>query len=195
MEKKAVKKPVKSTAKAEKVVGAKTTTKKVAPKTVKQDVAKVEKVEVVQPKVETKPVEKVEKKGITLNQDLNLMIGLFSLITIISFCFAFQGGDAEILGWELVLKSGAYSRAFQVLMVAYVVAIVIDCILSIRLDTENEIVNIVEKVLYMFTFIINFIVCAVLLSLIAKVGIGLIIFLIISIISAIVKLARIYAQK
>ena len=116
-------------------------------------------------------------------------------MTIITFCFAFQGGDAEILGWELVLKSGGYSGVFKGLMILYVVSIFIDCILSIKIDTENEIFNIVEKALYMFTVIINFVVVAVLLSIIGKVGIGLIIFFIISIVSAVVKFSRIFAQK
>ena len=101
----------------------------------------------------------------------------------------------ELLGWELLLKSGQYSAIFKGLMIAYVVSIFIDCILAIRIDSENEIVNIIEKALYMFTLVINFIVIAVLLSLISEIGLGLIIFMIVSIISTIVKLARIYAQS
>jgi len=163
--------------------------------------AKAKKVESVQPAIEEKVVkpapvvESTPAKKTTLNQDLNLLIGLFSLITIITFCFAFQGGNSKILGWELVLKADEYSGVFKGLMILYVVSIFIDCLLAIRIDTENEVINIVEKALYMFTVIMNFVVVAVLLSLIVKVGIGLIIFFIISIVSAIVKFARIYAQK
>ena len=142
-----------------------------------------------------KQVEKTETKKITLNQEFNLVIGLLSLITIISFCFAFQGGDAEYLGWELFLNAGDYSGVFKGLMILYVVSIFIDCILAINIDTENEVLNIVEKALYMFTLIMNFIVVAVLLSIINKVGIGLLVFFIISIVSAIVKFARIYTRK
>lgn len=146
--------------------------------------------------VETKKTETNQPvKRVTLNQELNLLIGLFSLITIISFCFAFQNGNSEVLGWELFLRAGDYSGVFQGLMIIYVISIFIDCILTIRLDTDNEIVNLIEKALYMFTVIMNFIVVAVLLSLISKIGIGLIIFFIISILSAIVKFARIFAQK
>jgi len=177
--------------KPKKVVGTKETpkvkkVKEVAPVEVK-----------VEPIVEEKPkaVVKSEKKAITLNQDLNLLVGLLSLITIITFCFAFQGGKTEVLGWELFLKAENYSSVFQGLMVIYVVSIVVDCILAIRVESENEIFNIIEKVLYMITLVINFIVVAVLLSLISKVGIGLIIFLILSIVSSIIKLARIYAQN
>jgi hypothetical protein len=196
-EKKATKKPAKATNKVP-------TTKKVTP--VKEKVskpAKVEKVAVTPVKEEkaVKPtavaevkVEKEPNKKMTFNQELNLLIGLFSLITIITFCFAFQGGSVEVLGWEVVLKAGEYSGVFKGLMILYVVSIFIDCILAIRIDSENEILNIVEKALYMFTVIMNFIAVAVLLSLISKVGIGLIIFFIISIISAIVKFARIYSK-
>lgn len=146
-------------------------------------------------KVEKAPEIKAESKKTTLNQELNLLIGLFSLITIITFCFAFQGGDVKTLGWEIVLKAGQYSSMFKWLMIVYVVAIFIDCILAIRIDTESEIFNIVEKALYMFTAISNAIVIAVLLTIIANVGLGLIIFFIISIISTIVKFARIYSKK
>ncbi|MBO5910348.1 MAG: hypothetical protein J6Q15_02440 [Clostridia bacterium] len=166
--------------------------------------AKVEKVTLVKPVAEEKMIKsdpvakvKVEKEHtnkLAFNRELNLLIGLFSLITIITFCFAFQGGEAEILGWEVVLKAGEYSGVFKGLMILYVVSIFIDCILAIRIDTENEIINIVEKALYMFTVIMNFVAVAVLLSLISKIGIGLIIFFIISIISAIVKFSRIYAK-
>lgn len=187
--------------------------KKMATKTTKKEVAKkapttkapakakkveeVKPVEVKQPVVSEKveqPV-KAEKKPMTLNQDLNLLVGLFALMTIISFCFAFQGGDAEVLGWELFLKAGDYSGVFKGLMIIYVASIFIDCILAVRVESENEIFNTIEKALYMFTLVINFIVVAVLLSLISKIGIGLIIFLILSIVGAIVKLGRIYAQN
>ena len=125
-----------------------------------------------------------------------IIIGLLSLITIISFCFAFQGGEAEVLGWELFLKAGDYySGVLQGVMILFVVSLFIDCILAIRIDCENEIFNIVEKVLYMFTVIMNVIVLSILLSLISKVGIGLLIFFVISIVSAVVKFARIFAQK
>lgn len=191
----------KSTSTAKKTVSAPAKAKKIVPakKPVAVKAEKVEKVKAVEPKVEVKPVqpvEKVEKKPITLNQDLNLMIGLFSILTIISFCFAFQGGEVEILGWELFLSSGNYlGGVFKGVMIIYVISLFIDCILAVCVDTDNEIVNIVEKALYMFTLVTNVIVNAILLSLIKKIGIGLIIFLIVSIISAIVKLTRIYAKK
>ena len=124
------------------------------------------------------------------------MVGLLSLITVICFCFQFQGGDVEVLGWELVIFGDKiFSNVFQGIMVLYVITLIIDCILAIKLDTENEIVNIVEKVLYMFTIIVNFIVVAVLLTLITSVEIGLIIFFILSVLSVVVKFARIYSQK
>lgn len=197
------KKTTKQLAKATKNVA---TTKKAtpvkekAPKAVKTT-AKAEKLQVVEtnekvaPAVEEVKVEKQPKTKMTLNQELNLLVGLFSLMIIISFCFAFQAGDTEVLGWELFLKAGEYSGVFQGLMILYVVSIFIDCILTIRIDSENEILNIVEKALYMFTVIMNFVVVAVLLSLISKVGIGLILFFILSIVSVIVKFARIFAQK
>lgn len=194
---------------AKKEVETKVQPKKSRVETVKTAPAKTQKVQAVElievkeapvvaePVVEVKneKMEQPKKSKTTLNQELNLMIGLFSLITIISFCFAFQGGDVEILGWELFLKSGQYSGVFKVVMSLYVISIFIDCILAIRVETENEIFNIVEKALYMFTLIINFVVIAILLSLISKIGIGLIIFMIVSIISAIVKFARIYSQN
>ena len=176
---------------------AKPATKAAAPKkaVAKQPV----KTEVVETNVKVqepvKQVEKTETKKITLNQEFNLVIGLLSLITIISFCFAFQGGDAEYLGWEIFLNAGDYSGVFKGLMILYAVSIFIDCILAINIDTENEVLNIVEKALYMFTLIMNFIVVAVLVSIINKIGIGLLVFFVISIVSAIVKLARIYARK
>ena len=183
----AKKTPAKTEVKAEKV-------KKVQPE---MEVVETQQAVEVANKAKNEPIaeSKIQIKKTTLNQELNLLIGLFSLITIITFCFTFQGGDAKILGWELVLNAGKYSGVFKGLMILYVVAIFIDCILAIRIDSENEIINIVEKALYMFTIIINAIVVAVLLSVIKSVGIGLIIFFIISIISVIVKFARIYAQK
>jgi len=178
---------------------AKKTTKTAVKTTKTAPVKKAVSVPVVDEKVvKTAPVVEVSKteqpKKTTLNQELNLLIGLFSLIVILTFCFAFQGGDSEVLGWELFLKAGEYSGVFKWLMILYVVSIFVDCILAIRVDTENELFNIIQKALYMFTVIINFIVIAVLLSIISKVGLGLIIFFIISIISAIVKFARIYAK-
>jgi len=163
---------------------------------VKKPTVKVEKAQEV--KTVSAPVQNVEtkKKPVTLNQELNLLIGLLSLVTIICFCFQFQGGDVEVLGWELVVfGSKIFSGVFQGIMVLFVGGLIIDCILAINVDTENEILNIIEKVLYMFTIIMNFITIAVLLTLIEKVGIGLIIFFILSVVSVIVKFARIYAQK
>ncbi|MBQ8522482.1 MAG: hypothetical protein IJ458_02320 [Clostridia bacterium] len=187
--KKSPKKEIKSTpAKNKALVSVKTKNVKTVQPAVEENVVKT--VPMVEPAKEEK-----QPKKTTLNQELNLLIGLFSLITIISFCFEFQGGDTQILGWELILKSGEYSGVFKGLMILYVVSIFIDCILTIRIDTDNEIINIVEKALYMFTAIINFVVVAVLLSIITKIGIGLIIFFILSIISAIVKFSRIFAQK
>jgi hypothetical protein len=114
------------------------------------------------------------------------------LFAVVALCFEFQGADAEMIGWELLLKS---SGVFKGLMVLYVISIFIDCILAIRIDTESEIVNIIEKVLYMFTLVINFVLVALLYSMISAVGIGLIMFLIISILSIIVKFARIYSPN
>jgi hypothetical protein len=139
---------------------------------------------------------KSQVKKTTLNQELNLFIGLFSLVALLSFCFAFQQGDVELLGWELVLRGKEiYSGVFQGLMILFVITIFIDAILAIRIDTDNEIINIVEKVLYMFTAIMNFVVVAILLSLISNIGTGLLIFFVISIISVIVKFVRIFSQK
>lgn len=194
------KKPV-----AKKAEPAKTVTKK-AVKASKP--AKAEKVATVAEQVKAEPVAEVktekvatpavvkeQPKKMTFNQELNLLIGLFSLITIIAFCFAFQGGDVEILGWELFLRAGDYySSVFQGVMILYVVSIFIDCILAIRIDCDKEIFNIIEKVLYMFTVIMNFVVLAILLSLISQVGIGLLIFFVISVVSAVVKFARIFAK-
>lgn len=191
-EKKVVKAPAKTVKKAETVKKSSPAKSVKAP--VKQEKVSVKKVEEkVVPTAEVKPVAQTKKT--TLNQELNLVIGLLSLMTIIVFCFAFQDGDAKTLGWELVLNAGNYSNVFKYLMVTYVVSIVVDCVLAIRIDTENEVLNIIEKALYMFTLIINFIVVAVLLSLLSNIGIGFIIFFIISAISVIIKFARIYSQK
>ena len=156
-------------------------------------------VEVETAKVDVKKAEVVKpehpKAKITLNQELNLVIGLLSIFTILCFCFAFQGGANEVLGWELILKGGLYSGVFKVIMVLYLISLVVDCILTIRIDTENEIFNIVEKVLYICTAVLNIIVLAVLVSLISRFGIGLIIFIILSIISVLTKLSRIYSRK
>ena len=176
---------------------AKKTTKKVAEKeTLSKTTSKTSMKPVVKAKLDTpiQPAKTLQKKT-TLNQDLNLLIGLFSLITIITFCFAFQAGDTKVLGWELVLNAGQYTGMFKGVMILYVVAIFIDCILSVRVDSENEIFNVVEKALYMFTIVSNAIVVAILLSIIKSIGIGLIIFFIISMISIIVKFARIYSNK
>lgn len=169
--------------------------KEKAPKVVKQEEVKV--AEVKQEKVQPAEVKEqtTAKVKLTLNQELNLLIGLFSLMTIIAFCFAFQGGSVEVLGWELVLKADMYSGVFKGLMILYVITLFIDCILAVRIESENEIFNVVEKALYMFTLVMNFVVIAVLLSIITKIGIGLIIFFILSIISVIVKAARIFAKK
>jgi hypothetical protein len=183
---------------------AKVSTKKEAVKTASKP-AKATKVkepvvvEVENAKVEVQKAEVVKgsspKAKVTLNQELNLVIGLLSIFTIICFCFAFQGGSAEITGWELVLESGKYTGVFKVLMVLYVVALVVDCILTVRIDTENEIFNAIEKVLYICTLVLNAIVLAVLVTLIRSFGIGLIIFMILSSISIMTKLARVYAKK
>ncbi len=207
--KKVTKQPAKNVTKAEvkKVQPAKKATvqpkQPVKAKAVKtENVKKVEKVkpvvkeEAVVVTAEAKiKVETETKAKITLNQELNLIIGLFSLLAIITFCFAFQGGATEVIGWELVFKGGDYSSVFKWLMIAYVVSIFIDCLLTIRIDTENEILNIVEKALYMFTAIMNFIVVAVLISLISEIGMGLIIFFILSVVSVVIKFARIFAKK
>lgn len=136
-----------------------------------------------------------EKKEVCLNQELNIIIGLFSLLTIISFCFAFQGGETEILGWELFVTAKNYSGVFMGVMVLYVISIFIDCAMAVIVESENEIFNTIEKVLYAITLIMNVVIIAILISLIKNIGIGLIIFLIISIVSAIMKLVRIYAKK
>lgn len=184
-EKKVVKKPVKA--------------EKAPVKEKKVVTAKSVKPQEVEPKAEVKatekPVEKIERKGATLNQDLNIMVGVFSLLIIVSFCFAFQGGNSEILGWELLLKSGAYSGVFKGIMIIYVISLFIDCLLTVNINSDNETIDLVEKVLYMFTLTVNIVINAILFSLINKIGIGLIIFLIASIISGIIKLARIYSRK
>lgn len=189
----------------EKKVTAKTTKKeavKKAPAT-KAASAKAKKapaakpVEVKEPVVAEKVAQpaKVEKKAMTLNQDLNLLIGLFALMTIVAFCLAFKGGEAELSGWELFIASGTFSGVFKGLMIVYVISLFVDCILAIRVESENEVFNVVEKALYMFTLVANFVIVTVLLNLISKIGIGLIIFLILSIVSALVKFARIYSQN
>ena len=192
MEKKVAKKPAKTTKVEKEVKPVRTTPAKkaVAKPAVKpvEKVEKVEKPEAVQPVQQEAKV----KKPVMLNQELNLLIGLFALLAIGSFCFTFQGGSESMIGWELLLKG---SGVFKGLMILYVVSIFVDCILAVRIDTENEVVNLIEKALYMFTLVINVVVVAILYSLISAVGIGLVIFLIVSIISAIVKLARIYAQN
>ncbi|MBQ7798415.1 MAG: hypothetical protein IJ371_04760 [Clostridia bacterium] len=197
--KKTTKQPAKKAVK--KVEPAKATPAKVKATKETKAPAKVEKVQVVETK-EVAPVksakeavvsEPVKKSKVTFNQDLNILIGLFSLLTIIAYSFAFQGGSVEISGWELFLDAGSISGVFKGVMVLYVVSLIIDSVLIIRVDCEKEIFNIVEKILYMITLVINFVLIAVLLTVVSKIGIGLIIFLIISIINAIVKLARIFA--
>lgn len=171
---------------------------KSAAKSSKPAVAKEQQVKVEPSAIEQKPVAQVEtkKSKLTLNQDLNVLVGLLSFVTIICFCFEFVGGTSEILGWELFVFGGnLISGTFQGLMIVYGVCILIDCILAICVDSENEVFNIVEKVLYMLTFVVNAILIAVLITLIENIGIGLIVFFILSIVSAIVKLARIFAQK
>ena len=156
-------------------------------------------VEVENAKVEVQKAEVVKnqasKAKVTLNQELNLVIGLLSIFTIICFCFAFSGGNNEVAGWRFVLESGKYSGVFKALMVLYVISLVVDCILTVRIDTENEIFNAVEKVLYICTLVLNIIVLAVLTTIISRFGIGLIIFMILSVISIITKIARVYAKK
>ncbi len=167
-----------------------------APAKVKK-VEEVKPIEVKQPVVEEKapqPV-KAEKKSFTLNQDLNLLIGLFAIMTIVAFCLAFKGGEAELTGWELFVTADSFSGVFKGLMVVYVISLFVDCLLAIRVESENEVFNIIEKVLYMFTLVANVIIATVLLNLIKDFGLGLIIFLILSIVSVLVKLARIYAQN
>ncbi len=156
-------------------------------------------VEVETAKVEVQRAEVVKnqepKAKVTLNQELNLVIGLLSIFTIICFCFAFIGGTKEVSGWRLVLESGQYSGVFTALMVLYVISLVVDCALTVRIDTENEIFNAVEKVLYICTLVSNVIVLAVLTTLISDFGIGLVIFMILSAVSIVTKLARVYAKK
>lgn len=194
MEKKKVTKTAKQVNKTEAVKPKKATSVK-APQKVKVEPV----VEVESAKVEVKKAEVVKQESskvrVTLNQELNLVIGLLSIFTIVCFCFAFQGGNAEVLGWDLVLKAELYSGVFKWLMIFFVLAIFVDCILTIHIDTENEIFNIVEKILYVCTAVLNIIVLAVVLSLVSKIGDGLIIFMIISIISIVLKLARVYAKK
>jgi hypothetical protein len=181
-----------------KTAGAKksTTTRKTVAKKVP---AKVEKVQVVAEPVNVEqPVKEMvaHKKGITLNQEFNLVIGFLSLLTIIALCFEFSSGDFSVSGWELFVYGGKLiSGAFQGLMIVYALAIIIDCVMAICVNSENPVFDIIEKVLYMFTIVINFITIATLLSLISKVGLGLIIVFILSIVSVIIKFARIYASK
>lgn len=188
----------------EKKVAAKTTKKEVAKKApATKAPAKVKKIEEVKPVEVKQPVVaekapqpvKAEKKPFTLNQDLNLLIGLFAIMTIVAFCLAFKGGEAELTGWELFVTADAVSGMFKGLMIVYVISLFVDCLLAIRVESENEVFNIIEKALYMFTLVANIIIVTVLLNLIKKFGLGLIIFLILSIVSALVKLARIYAQN
>ncbi|MBQ3503020.1 MAG: hypothetical protein IJA72_05120 [Clostridia bacterium] len=194
------KKVTKATAKDEVV---KTASKKEGKKPSKVTKAKVNAepvvVEVANAKVEVQKAEVVKpehaKAKVTLNQELNLVIGLLSIFTIICFCFAFQGGNAEVLGWELILKGETYSGVFKTIMVMYLISLVVDCLLTVRIDTENEIFNIVEKVLYICTAVLNVIVLAILLTLISSFGIGLIIFMIVSFLSILTKLVRVYAKK
>lgn len=167
-----------------------------APKALKAETVNVE---VETAKVEVKKTEVVkpekEKSKVTLNQELNIVIGILSIFTIICFCLEFQGGASEILGWEIILKSGAYSGVFKGIMALFVIALVVDCVLTIHINTENEVFNIIEKVLYVCTAVLNIIVLALLAILISSVGLGFIIFIILTIVSVITKLARIYAKK
>lgn len=182
-----------STKTAPKATTKTTRTKKIVKEEVSPEIeTKVEKVEVEQTKAET-PTAKTYKSS--FSQDLNLVIGFISLLTILAFCFTFEDAEVVTSGWELILKSGAYSGVFKGLMILSVIAIFIDCILAIKIDTECEIFNIVEKALYVFTLVINFITVAILITLISKIGIGLIMFLIISIVSAIIKLVRIFDKR
>ena len=173
------------------------TTKKSTTARVKSKPAKVEKVQVAaEPAIVEQPVQQAAtKKGLTLNQEFNLVIGFLSLLTIIAFCFEFSAGDISLAGWELFVYGSRVSGAFQALMIVYVLALIIDCVLAVCVDSENPIFDMVEKILYMFTVTINFIVIASLLCLVSKIGLGLIIFFILSIISVIMKFARIYCAK
>ncbi len=165
-------------------------------KSTKPVARKEEKVEVKA--VTTHEVEhkEVKKGGITLNQDLNLLIGLFALLTLVAFGFAFEATkDSSLTGWELLLKSGAYSGVFKGFMIAYFITILVDCILTIHVDSENEIFNIIEKVLYTITLVMNFTMIVIFINLIKNIGIGLILFFILSIISILVKFVRVYAKR
>lgn len=151
-------------------------------------------------KTTTKPVAKVQakptKKGATLNQDLNLLIGLFGILTLIVFGFAFEATKSSSLsGWELLLKSGSYSGVFKGFMITYFITLIVDCVLAVRIDSENEIFNIVEKILYVITLVINFAMIVMFINLIENIGIGLILFFILSILSILIKFVRIYSQK
>lgn len=182
------KKEVTVVAPAEPVVEAKAKKVKVA------EVNEVAPVEVKHEVVEAPKAEAIVAKKTTFNQDLNLVIGFLSLLTIIAFCFIFENASIESIGWEIVLNAADYSAVFKGIMILYVVTLFVDCILSIRVDTECELFNIIEKALYMFTLIMNVVTVSILISLISKIGIGLIMFLIISIVSAIIKLVRIFVK-
>ena len=153
-------------------------------------------------KVETAPVHheverKQEKKSlITLHQDLNLLIGLFALLTLVVFGFAFEATKSGSLsGWELLFKSGEYSGVFKGFMITYFITLVLDCILAIRVDSENQIFDIIEKVIYAITLVINFTMMVVFINLIKNIGIGLILFFILSVVSILIKFVRIYAKQ
>ncbi len=176
-----------------KKVDAKKAPAKVTKKPVASEV-QVKKVEET-PVSEVKTPAKVEKKPIMFNQDLNLLIGFISLLTMLTLCFEFQGGSEGVLGWELFLKGGAYSGVFKGVMILFVISLFVDCLLAVRMDVHHDIANVIEKSLYMVTLVLNIMVVAILYSLISKVGIGLIILLILSIVSVLIKLGRIYTQS
>lgn len=153
--------------------------------------------EVVTPEVKSSPVQEVkaEKKGFTLNQEFNILIGFFSIAILVVLCTKFQSGSASMSGWEILLNSNAYSGVFKGLMIVYIISLFIDCGLAVRVESENKIFNTVEKILYAVTLTSNLIAGAILFTLIKKIGLGLIIFGILSIVSMLIKLARIYCKN
>ena len=153
--------------------------------------------EVVTPEVKSNPVQEVkaEKKGFTLNQEFNILIGFFSIAILVVLCTKFQGGSTSMSGWEILLNSNSYSGVFKGLMIVYIISLFIDCSLAVRVESENKIFNTVEKILYAITLTSNLIAGAILFTLIKKIGLGLIIFGILSIVSILVKLARIYCKN
>lgn len=149
-----------------------------------------------EPIVEVKPEVKSDAavKKSTLNQDLNVVVGFLSLLTILAFCFTFEGAGSSLTGWEIILQSKTYSGVFQGIMVLYVITLLVDCIMSVRVDTENDMFNTIQKAIYTLTLVVNLVVIAILITLISNISIGFIMFLIISIVCAIIKLVRIFVN-